>query len=55
LAKLIVYNVVCLGEWAAYITAAIPKYKRMKKLRDGLDALAKHFRIPKPQTIEKSA
>jgi hypothetical protein len=47
IAYLIVYGVVCIGDWASYIQAAIPRYRRMSKLLDGLTALADHFHIPK--------
>lgn len=63
-AKLVVYNVVCLGEWARsdaelhalklsnkkhYLDALdkkVGRNRRMKLLRQGLDDLARHFRIP---------
>lgn len=51
--RLVVYNVVCMGEWAAYLEsmfnmqeAKIGKNRRLVVLREGLDAVAKHFRIP---------
>ncbi len=43
--RLIIYNVVCLGEWAKYIKASVGRDRRMVLLHKGLDQLAKHFRI----------
>lgn len=63
-AQLVVYNVVCLGEWARsdvelhrlkltnkkhYLEALdekIGKNRRMKLLKQGLDDLARYFKIP---------
>lgn len=44
--RLIIYNVVCIGEWAKYIKISIGRDRRMKLLKEGLDALADHFKIP---------
>ncbi len=44
--RLIVYNVVCIGEWAKYIDVAVGKKRRNTLLQDGLNRLAKHFKIP---------
>jgi hypothetical protein len=42
---LIVYNVVCLGEWAKHLTnCGVSRDRRMEHLRDGLDDLVRHFK-----------
>lgn len=60
--RLTVYNVVCIGEWLVglnkeallrghsdrkhYLKTAFGINRRMELLKDGLDQLQKHFRIP---------
>lgn len=46
-AALVVYNVVCIGEWLQDIKhVGVPERSRMDYLREGLDDLANHFKMP---------
>lgn len=44
--RLIVFNVVCIGEWAKLVEIALGRNRRMVLLKEGLDLLANHFKIP---------
>ena len=45
--QLLIYDVVCLGEFLININhIGVEKNRRLERLKDGLDDLARHFKIP---------